>query len=107
MSANPIIRTEDLNMHFRGGKIRALDGVTAQIQKGAIHPGIFQNLHCLPGGITLDRATQIQLFVLQCQGDLRRTWHPVLLCQKTPKLIKTNSIVPIAESIFTVEPADP
>ena len=36
MSANPIIRTEDLHMHFRDGKIRALDGVTAQIQRGEV-----------------------------------------------------------------------
>ena len=36
MSANPVIRTEDLHMHFRDGKIRALDGVTAQIQRGEV-----------------------------------------------------------------------
>ena len=36
MCAEAIIRTEDLHMHFRGGKIRALDGVTAQIHKGEV-----------------------------------------------------------------------
>ena len=36
MSDNPVIRTEDLHMHFRDGKIRALDGVTAQIQRGEV-----------------------------------------------------------------------
>jgi len=36
MSANPIIRTEDLHMHFKDGKIRALDGVTAQIERGEV-----------------------------------------------------------------------
>jgi len=36
MCAEAIIRTEDLKMYFRGGKIRALDGVTAAIQKGEV-----------------------------------------------------------------------
>ena len=40
MSANPIIRTEDLHMHFKDGKIRALDGVTAQIERLSEYPEI-------------------------------------------------------------------
>ena len=36
MYADAIIRTEELHMHFRGGRIRALDGVSAEIQKGEV-----------------------------------------------------------------------
>ena len=36
MSGNVIIRTEDLQMHFKGGKVRALNGVTAEIHKGEV-----------------------------------------------------------------------
>ena len=33
---NPLIRVTDLNKHFKGGKIRALDGVTTDIAKGEV-----------------------------------------------------------------------
>ena len=36
MHADTIIRTEELKMHFRDGRIRALDGVSAEIQKGEV-----------------------------------------------------------------------
>ena len=36
MHADAIIRTEELHMHFRDGRIRALDGVSAEIQKGEV-----------------------------------------------------------------------
>ncbi len=34
--AEPVIRVEELKMYFKGGKIKALDGVTAEIQKGEV-----------------------------------------------------------------------
>ena len=33
---NPLIRVTDLKKHFKGGKIRALDGVTTDIAKGEV-----------------------------------------------------------------------
>ncbi len=36
MNDNVIIRTENLYKHYRGGVIRALDGVTAEIKKGEV-----------------------------------------------------------------------
>ena len=36
MSDNVIIRAKDLKKHFRGGAIKALDGVSAQIHKGEV-----------------------------------------------------------------------
>ncbi len=36
MKDNILIRVEDLQMHFKGGKIRALDGVTNEIRKGEV-----------------------------------------------------------------------
>ena len=36
MDTEIILRTEDLKMHFQKGKIRALDGITAEIHKGEV-----------------------------------------------------------------------
>ena len=36
MSDNVIIRAEGLQKHFKGGEIKALDGVSAEIQKGEV-----------------------------------------------------------------------
>ena len=36
MSANPIIKAVDVKKHYNKGTIRALDGVTASIEKGEV-----------------------------------------------------------------------
>ncbi len=36
MTADPIIRVENLHKHFNGGKIKALDGVDAEIRRGEV-----------------------------------------------------------------------
>ena len=35
-TADPVIKVEDLHMHFKGGKIKALDGVDAHIDRGEV-----------------------------------------------------------------------
>ena len=36
MTINPLIKVENLQMHFKGGEIRALNGVSAEIQNGEV-----------------------------------------------------------------------
>ena len=36
MTTNPLIKVENLQMHFKGGEIRALNGVSAEIQNGEV-----------------------------------------------------------------------
>ena len=36
MSDNPMIKVEDLKIHYDNGKIKALDGITTEISKGEV-----------------------------------------------------------------------